>query len=415
MRRPEMEMLGTVIRLALRGLLAYKARSLLTMLGIIIGIGAVIVMISVGRGANASIQKQISDLGANMLVVYSGSAKKGGVKGGYGSKPTLRVGDAQAIARECPAVAEVTHMTMRSAQIVAGEKNWNTSVYGTTASYPVVRDWPIQEGEFLTNQHLRSASNVAVLGSTVVENLFTPGEAVLGRKIRISNVPFTIIGVLSPKGSDPRGRDQDDTLYVPYTTFSRKLHGRRLPGVVSIISLSAQSKRLVPEAKREVEQLLRQKHRIPPGAEDDFSVRALDEYAQMADKTMDIMTILLTSVAAISLVVGGIGIMNIMLVSVTERTREIGIRMAVGARERDVLIQFLTEAMTMSLLGGILGTLLGVGAAKAVGWMTGWMSPIDLDAILLATLFSAGVGIFFGYYPARQASRMDLIEALRYE
>ncbi|MCF8043952.1 MAG: ABC transporter permease [Desulfarculaceae bacterium] len=410
-----MDMLKTVIRLALRGLLAYKARSLLTMLGIIIGIGAVIVMISVGRGANASIQKQINDLGANMLMVYAGSSKQGGVRGGYGSKPTLRARDAQAIARECPAVSEVTHITLQTAQVVAGEKNWNTTVYGTTASYPVVRDWLIKEGEFLTDQHLRSASNVAVLGATVVQNLFQPGETVVGRKIRIRNVPFTIIGVLAPKGSDPRGKDQDNTLFVPYTTFSRKLHGRRLPGVVHVICLSARSKLLVNEAKREVEELLRQKHRIPPGAEDDFSVRALDEYAQMADKTMDIMTILLTSVAAISLVVGGIGIMNIMLVSVTERTREIGIRMAVGARERDVLIQFLTEAMTMSVLGGIFGTLLGVGAAKVIGMVTGWMSPIDVDAILLATLFSAGVGVFFGYYPARQASRMDLIEALRYE
>jgi putative ABC transport system permease protein len=410
-----MDMLKTVIRLALRGLLAYKARSLLTMLGIIIGIGAVIVMISVGRGANFSIQKQINDLGANMLMVYSGSTKKGGVRGGHGSKPTLRVNDAQAIARECPAVSEVTHITLQSAQVVAGEKNWNTVVYGTTASYPVVRDWPIKEGEFLTDQHLRSASNVAVLGGTVAENLFEPGETIVGRKIRISNVPFTIIGLLAAKGSDPRGRDQDDTVFVPYTTFCRKLQGSRLPGVVHVLCLSARSKLLVNEAKREVEELLRQKHRILPGAEDDFSVRTLDEYAAMADKTMDIMTLLLTSVAAISLVVGGIGIMNIMLVSVTERTREIGIRMAVGARERDVLIQFLTEATTMSVLGGIFGTLVGVGAAKLIGMVTGWMSPIDMDAILLATLFSAAVGVFFGYYPARKASRMDPIEALRYE
>jgi len=408
-------MLKTVIRLALRGLLAYKARSLLTMLGIIIGIGAVIVMISVGRGANASIQKQINDLGANMLMVYSGSTRTGGVRGGHGTKPTLRVKDAQAIARECPAVAEVTHITLQSAQVVAGEKNWNTMVCGTTASYPVVRDWPLKDGEFLTDQHLRSASNVAVLGGTVAENLFEPGETIIGRKIRIGNVPFHVIGLLDAKGSDPRGRDQDDTVFVPYTTFCRKLQGSRLPGVVYVISLSARSKLLVKEAKREVEELLRQSHRIPPGAEDDFSVRTLDEYAEMADKTMDIMTILLTSVAAISLIVGGIGIMNIMLVSVTERTREIGIRMAVGARERDVLIQFLTEATTMSVLGGIFGTIVGVAAAKLIGLLTGWMSPIDVDAILLATLFSAAVGVFFGYYPARKASRMDPIEALRYE
>ena len=410
-----MDMFKTVIRLALRGLLAYKARSLLTMLGIIIGIGAVIVMISVGRGANISIQQQINDLGANMLMVYSGSTKQGGVRGGYGTSPTLRVNDAEAIIRECPAVSEVTHITLQNAQIVVGEKNWNTRVYGTTASYPVVRDWPVKEGEFLTDQHLKSASNVAVLGVTVAENLFEPGEVIIGRKIRISNVPFHVIGLLAPKGSDPRGRDQDDTVFVPYTTYCRKLQGSRLPGVIHVICLSARSKHLVREAKREVEELLRQKHRILPGAEDDFSVRTLDEYAAMADKTMDIMTILLTSVAAISLVVGGIGIMNIMLVSVTERTREIGIRMAVGARERDVLIQFLTEATTLSVVGGIFGTLVGVGAAKLIGLATGWMSPIDLDAILLATLFSAAVGVFFGYYPARKASRMDPIEALRYE
>ena len=410
-----MEMLMTVIRLAIRGLLAYKARSLLTMLGIIIGIGAVIVMISVGRGANASIQQQINDLGANMLIVYSGSSKKGGVRGGYGSKPTLTIKDAVAIGRECPAVLDVTHVTTQIAQIVAGGSNWSTSVSGTTPSYRMVRDWDVKEGEFFTEQHVRSASNVAVLGSSVVENLFEPGEAVIGQKVRISNVPFRIIGVFVSKGSDPRGRDQDDTVVVPHTTFSRKLRGTQLPGVVHYICISAQSKVLVPETKREVEALLRQRHRILPGAEDDFTVRTLDEFSQMADKTMGVMTILLTSVAAISLIVGGIGIMNIMLVSVTERTREIGIRMAVGARDRDVLIQFLAEAMTLSLAGGIFGTLLGIAVARVIGMVTGWMNPIHADAILLATLFSAAVGVFFGFYPARKASRMDPIEALRYE
>lgn len=410
-----MEMLFTVIRLAVRGLLAYKARSLLTMLGIIIGIGAVIVMISVGRGANAGIQQQINDLGANMLMVFSGSTKKGGVRGGYGSRPTLRVKDAEAILRECPAVLEVTHVTSENAQLVAGEKNWSTSVSGTTPSYPMVRDWPLKEGEFLTEHHIRAASNVAVLGKSVAENLFEPGEEIIGQKIRIKNVPFLIIGLLAQKGSDPRGRDQDDVVFVPHTTFSRKLRGSRLPGVVHFICLSAQSKVLVAEAKREVEELLRQRHRIKPGAEDDFTVRTLEEFAQMADKTMGIMTILLTSVAAVSLIVGGIGIMNIMLVSVTERTREIGIRMAVGARERDVLIQFMAEAVTMSLVGGIFGTFLGIGVSGLIGMATGWTIPIHVDAVLLATLFSAAVGVFFGFYPARKASRMDPIEALRYE
>ena len=410
-----MGMLITVIRLAVRALLAYKARSILTMLGIIIGIGAVIVMISVGRGANASIQAQINNLGSNMLMIYSGSSRSGGVSRGYGSKPTLRVKDAEAIARECPAVLQVTHVIFQSAQLVFGKKNWNTTIYGTTASYVVVRDWPVQEGEFLNANHIRSAASVAVLGNSVVENLFEPGEKIVGQNIRIKNVPFKIIGVLSAKGSDPRGRDQDDVVFVPYTTFSRKLSGSKLPGVTHFIGVSAQSKDLVVEAKREVEEILRQRHRILPGADDDFTVRTLDEYAAMADKTTGIMTLLLTAVAAISLVVGGIGIMNIMLVSVTERTREIGIRLAVGARDRDVLIQFLVEAITMSIIDGIFGTVIGVAASKLLGVVAGWTTIISPDSILLATLFSGAVGVFFGFYPARKASRMDPIEALRYE
>jgi putative ABC transport system permease protein len=410
-----MGMLITVIRLAVRALLAYKARSILTMLGIIIGIGAVIVMISVGRGANASIQAQINNLGSNMLMIYSGSSKSGGVSRGYGSKPTLRVNDAEAIAKECPAVLQVSHVVVQNAQLVFGKKNWNTGIYGTTASYVEVRDWPVQEGEFLNANHIRSAASVAVLGNSVVENLFEPGEKIVGQNIRIKNVPFHIIGVLSAKGSDPRGRDQDDVVFVPYTTFSRKLSGSKLPGVTHFIGVSAQSKDLVSEAKREVEEILRQRHRILPGADDDFTVRTLDEYAAMADKTTGIMTLLLTAVAAISLVVGGIGIMNIMLVSVTERTREIGIRLAVGARERDVLIQFLVEAITMSVIGGIFGTVIGVAASKLLSVVAGLMTIISPDSILLATLFSGAVGVFFGFYPARKASRMDPIEALRYE
>jgi len=249
----------------------------------------------------------------------------------------------------------------------------------------------------------------------VADNLFEPGQTVVGQKVRIKNIPFRIIGLLVAKGSDPRGRDQDDKVFVPYTTFSRKLAGRSLPGVVHFIGISAQSKTLVAEAKREVEALLRQRHRILPGAEDDFTVRTLDEFAAMADKTTGTMTLLLTAVAAISLIVGGIGIMNIMLVSVTERTREIGIRMAVGARGRDVLFQFLVEAITMSLIGGVLGTLLGVAASKLIAALAGWMTIIAIDSILLATFFSGAVGVFFGFYPARKASRLDPIEALKYE
>ena len=259
------------------------------------------------------------------------------------------------------------------------------------------------------------ATTSAILGSSVAENLFESGEAVIGQRIRIKNFPFRVIGVMSSKGSDPRGRDQDDVVFVPYTTLSRKLRGSRLPGVIHFIGISAQSKDLMSEAKREVEELLRQRHRILPGADDDFTVRTLEEFAASADKMAEIMTRLLTAVAAISLAVGGIGIMNIMLVSVTERTREIGIRMAVGARERDVLIQFLVEAITMSIVGGILGTILGIGASKLIGQVAGWMTIVSIDSILLATLFSGAVGIFFGFYPARKASRLDPIEALRYE
>lgn len=410
-----MNIIATMIRLAARALMAYKVRSLLTMLGIIIGIGSVIVMISVGRGAKESIQDQIQSLGANMLMIFSGSSQSGGVRGGYGSSPTLRVKDAEAIERECPAVIQVTYVLANSAQIVAGKKNWGTRVYGTTSNYHLVRDWSVTDGEFITDQHVRSASSVAVLGSSVAENLFEPGEQAVGQQIRIKNAPFRVIGVLEAKGRTPSGQDQDDAVFVPYTTMSRKLSGARLPGVIHFIGVSAQSQELVGEAKREVEDVLRQRHKILPGMADDFTVRTLDEFADMAGKTTNIMTLLLTAVAAISLIVGGIGIMNIMLVSVTERTREIGIRMAVGARERDVLIQFLVEAMVISIVGGILGTILGIAAAKTISQLAGWATIISVDSILLATLFSGAVGIFFGFYPARKASRLDPIEALRYE
>ncbi len=410
-----MEMLLTVTLMAVRALMAYKARSLLTMLGIIIGIGAVIVMISIGRGANSSIQQQINNLGADMLFVLQGSTKSGGVRSGSGSKPTLAVKDARAIARECPAVLRVSYGRSADVQIVSGKKNWGTDIRGTTPEYVQVRDWSVKEGQFFTEKQLQSAASVVILGQTVAEKLFDPGQEIVGQMVRIRNSPFKVIGVLSKKGSSIRGTDQDDTAFLPYTTLSRKLAGRQLPGVVHFIVVSANSKRMVAMAKREIEELLRQRHKILPGAEDDFSVRSMDEYTDMADKTTGTMTLLLTAVAAISLIVGGIGIMNIMLVSVTERTREIGIRMAVGARQRDVLIQFLLESITMSLIGGILGTAAGIGASKLISALAGWMTIVSIDSIILATLFSAAVGIFFGFYPARKAASLKPIEALRYE
>ena len=410
-----MELWLTALRLAIASLMAYKARSFLTMLGIIIGIGTVIIIISTMRGATASIQEQITKQGANMLMIFSGSSKKGGARGGFGTLPTLRVKDAEAIARECPAVRHVAYLVARNVQIVSGKTNWGTRAYGTSTDYNLVRDWPLMEGQYLSMRHFKSGASVAVLGSSVAENLFAPGETAVGQSIRIHNFPFRVIGVLTPKGRTADGRDQDDAVFIPYTTAIRRLMGRRLPGLVHFIGVSAQSRELVPEARREIEELLRQRHRILPGMDDDFTVRTLDEIAATAEKTSAMLTLLLTAVAAVSLIVGGIGIMNIMLVSVTERTREIGVRMAVGARERDVLIQFLVESVTMSIVGGFLGTALGIGAAKLITNLAQLPTIITLDSILLATLFSAAVGIFFGFYPARKASRMDPIEALRYE
>lgn len=409
-----MDIWKVAFRLAIRAMLAYKARTLLTMLGIIIGIGSVIVVISIGRGATVSIQEQINGLGNNMLMIWSGSSKKGGRRGGRGTMPTLRVKDAQAIARECPAVSNVTYLIRTTTQAVTGEKNWGTQIYGTTPEWVPVRGWPVLQGEFISPYHLKTGANVAVLGTTVAENLFEKGTEVIGRKVRLNNVPFRVIGVLGSKGQSSWG-DQNDVIYVPYTTAVRKLMRRRLPGVVYFIAISAQSSALIPEAQREIEELLRQRHRILPNADDDFTVKTLDEYASAAEKTSGTMTLLLAAVAAVSLIVGGIGIMNIMLVSVTERTREIGIRMAVGARERDVMIQFLVEAVTMSITGGIIGTVLGVASAKLISHFADWPTIVTPGSIILASFFSMAVGVFFGFYPARKASKLDPIEALRYE
>ncbi len=410
-----MKMIGTALRLAVRALLAYKIRSLLTMLGIIIGIGAVIVMISIGRGANASIQDSINKMGSNMLMIFSGSSKKGGVRGGSGSRPTLKVKDAEAIARECPAVRDVTYVISRNIQIVSGKTNWGTKVYGTTPEYTLVRDWPMREGEFISARHLRAASSVVVLGASVAENLFEQGEEIIGQKIRINNFPFRIIGITNKKGSTSYGNDQDDVVFIPYTTVMRRLMGRRLPGLVYFIGVSAQTKSLVNEAKREIEELLRQRHRILPDADDDFTIRSLDEFASMASKTSGTMTLLLTAVAGVSLLVGGIGIMNIMLVSVTERTREIGLRLALGARRRDISRLFLIEALLICLLGGVLGVVLGVAASWLIARLAGWPILIAPETFVAALTFSGAVGLIFGYYPARKAAGLLPATALRSE
>ncbi len=410
-----MEMLLTAFRQAISALWAYKGRTLLTMLGIVVGIGTIIIMMSIGRGANRSIQEQINKMGTNLLYIVSGSTKKGGVRGGKGSRPTLKVKDVEAIVRDCPSVEHISYLVSRNAQIVAEKNNWGTSVQGTTPEYTTITNWPLAKGEFMTQRHLKRGSPVAVLGSVVAENLFPPGEEVVGHKIRIRKHPFRVIGVLSTKGRTPDGRDADDVVYVPYTTAMRKLMGRRLPGLIHYILVSAQTEDLVPQAKWEMEESLRQNHKIRLGSDDDFTVGTLDEFAAAAAESTVVMTLLLTAIASISLVVGGIGIMNIMLVTVTERTREIGVRMAVGAREKDVLIQFLVESVTISIVGGILGTLVGIAISKLISTMAGWPTMISIDSVLLATFYSGLVGVFFGFYPARKASRLDPIEALRYE
>ncbi|MBT7893198.1 MAG: FtsX-like permease family protein [Deltaproteobacteria bacterium] len=410
-----MNILITAFRLAIQALLAYKIRTFLTMLGMIIGIASVIVMMSIGKGANKRVQEQFDNMGSNMIFVFSGSTKKGGVRGGYGSRFTLRVKDASAIANEATAIETVSYFSSLRTQLVLGNKNWQTRVSGTTPGYQHIRNLTLREGSFITPQHLRSAASVAVLGATIVENLIPPGEPVLGQTIRIRNVPFRIVGVLNKKGTSPGGKDQDDRVIIPYSNMMRRLSHTRIPGLIHIIMASARSRNLIQQAKLEIETILRRQHRILPGQADDFSARTLEEFSARAEEANKTMSFFFIAVATVSLLVGGIGIMNIMLVSVTERTREIGIRIAIGARERDILIQFLVEAITISFFGGIFGTLLGVGFANLVSFWAQWPTIVTLNSILIATLFSGSVGIFFGFYPARKASRLDPIQALSYD
>jgi len=405
----------TALQQALSALWSYKGRTLLTMLGIIIGIGTIIVTVSIGQGANQAIQDQINSLGTNLLYAVSGSSRTGGVRGGYGSQPTLRLKDVAAIQRLCPSLKEVSYQINGVVQSVAENRNWSSALQGTVPEYITVTNWPMQEGEFINEGHLKRIANVAVLGRVVADNLFEKGDSAVGRQIRLRNVPFTVIGVLTSKGRTPDGRDADDVVIVPYTTAVSKIMGRQLPGMVHFIMVSAHSKELVPTAKLEMEQALRQSHRIAEGAEDDFTVGSLDEFAEAAAESTAIMRLLMIAVASISLVVGGIGIMNIMLVTVTERTREIGVRMAIGARKRDILTQFLVESVTMSVAGGILGTAGGFAASVLISRLAGWPTILSPESALIATLFSGLIGIFFGFYPAQKASQLDPIEALRHD
>jgi len=403
------------LRAALRALRRNKMRSGLTTLGIVIGVAAVIAMVSIGRGANVAVQQQIASLGTNLLMVIPGATTSGGARSGWGGVSTLTVRDGEAIRSDAPAAEDVTWFKRAIAQVVYGDTNWSTSVQGTTASYSTVRQWPVAKGSFFTQRDDTTANRVAVLGQTVVDNLFGPGEDPIDATIRVKDVPFRVIGVLARKGQTTWGQDQDDVVVMPFGTAERRVLGTEILGSVDMIWVTAASQHDIAAAEEQVTLLLRDRHRIQPGQDDDFTVRDLNEMAQASVSASQVMTRLLLAVASISLLVGGIGIMNILLVSVTERTREIGIRMAVGAKSRHILLQFLVEAITLSFVGGLGGVLLGVSTARLVSTLAGWPTLISPGAVLGSLLFSGAVGVFFGFYPARKAARLDPIAALRYE
>ncbi|MDQ3744465.1 MAG: ABC transporter permease [Acidobacteriota bacterium] len=402
-----------IIRIAFRALARNKTRAALTMLGIIIGVSAVIIMVSIGQGAQASVQAQIESMGTNLLFVSAGAQNVGGVRSGTGDSGTntLTVEDLDAIRREVPSVSMVSPLINARAQLVAANQNWSTSVQGVSEQFPEIRKWAVGSGDFFTDADVHTASRVIVVGQTVADNLF-PGQDAVGQTVRVANMPFRIVGVMARKGQDPQGRDQDDTAFAPYTSVQKKILGTTR---VQVAYASAVSQDATYTAQAQITDLLRQRHKLAPGAPDDFTVRNMSDVAEAANQTNSIMTILLGSIAGVSLLVGGIGIMNIMLVSVTERTREIGIRMAIGARSSAVRSQFLIESVVLSLTGGLAGILLGVLASVVVPSMLGWPTLVSTASIVGSVVFSAGVGIFFGYYPARKAAALDPIDALRYE
>jgi putative ABC transport system permease protein len=402
------------LRIALRALMVNKMRSALTMLGIIIGVGAVVAMIAVGSGAKQRIAEQIASMGSNLLIVLSGSSTSGGLRFGSGTVPTLNVGDAKAILTEIPAVKYVAPTLGGGAQVVFGNQNWSTIINGTTPEALEIREWPLSSGRSFTQQDVDGATKVCLLGKTVADNLFG-GIDPVGQVIRIKNVPFTVIGVLAPKGQSTQGQDQDDTIIVPLTTAQKKLFGMQFPGMVRLILVQATAPEVMKDVENQINDLLRQRHHIQPKQDNDFSVRNLTEIMSTAEQSASVMSLLLGAIASISLIVGGIGIMNIMLVSVTERTREIGIRIAVGAKGRDILLQFLIESLVLSLIGGTMGIGIGVAGTLILSSFTQWPTLFSVEAILLAFLFSGSVGVFFGFYPARKASMLNPIEALHYE
>jgi putative ABC transport system permease protein len=396
-----------------RAMGANRLRTLLTMLGMVIGVGAVVLMMSIGQGAQYAIQQSISAMGSNLFVLLSGSSTSGGVRSGGGGNLTLTVADADAIA-ELPGVQAVAPIHPGNAQIVYGPNNWNTSVLGTTPDYLEVRSWPVVEGAIFTDSDVRSATRVALIGKTAAQNLFGDEDPV-GKTIRIRQSPFVVLGLLGTKGQGMDGRDQDDTIIIPLTTAQRKVFGSQFPGTVRMTMVQTTTQDVMPQVETAMTQLLRQRHRIREGMDNDFFLRNLTAVADSAAESTRVMSLLLGAIASISLLVGGIGIMNIMLVSVTERTREIGIRLAIGARERDILLQFLLEAIIISVVGCCIGVLVGIGGALLVNMLSDTAVIISWMSVLIAFGVAAATGVFFGFYPAKKAAQLDPIEALRYQ
>jgi putative ABC transport system permease protein len=400
---------------ALGALRVNALRSALTMLGIIIGVAAVITVVAVGGGAQLRVAQQIETLGSNLILVQNGSVTSGGARLGAGSNRNLTEGDAEALGK-IEGIEVSVPSTRAGVQFVAGNLNWSAQTQGTTAGYLIAREWTIADGRAFTDAEVRTAAKVVILGQTLAESLF-PGENPVGSSVRLNKIPFKVIGLLAAKGQNAFGQDQDDIALIPISTAKKRVFGRRRgrPDSVGSIVIKVFDADNMPEIEELIAETLRDRHRIGPGADDDFSVRNLAEMMELAASASKILSLLLSAVASVSLIVGGIGIMNIMLVSVTERTREIGLRMAVGARRRDILVQFLVEAVTLSVIGGIIGIALGIGGAAAIANFASWPTVISPTALVIAVLFSAGIGIFFGFYPARKAARLDPIDALRYE
>jgi putative ABC transport system permease protein len=402
-------------RVALRALMRNKMRAFLTTLGVVIGVSAVIAMVAIGDGAKARVEEAFASMGSNMLIILPGTSTSGGAMGGFGSQPTLTWDDLKAIQTEIPTVRWAAPVLRRTLQVVSEEQNWTTSVQGTTADYLSIRTWPLDHGSAMTDADVDSGTKVAVMGQTVVEKLYGTNADPVGQVVRINNVPFTIVGVLGKKGQSPIGQDYDDVVLVPVTTFQQKIQGGLKNYLSGTIMVGATAAATTDRAQRAIRGLLRDRHRLSATAEDDFSIRNLSELASAQQEGTRTLTTLLAAIAAVSLLVGGIGIMNIMLVSVTERTREIGVRMAVGAKTNDIRLQFLVEALTLSLAGGLIGVALGVGVAWRLAASFGWPVLFRPDIIAIAVGFSGLIGVGFGLYPAHKASQLDPIQALRFE